>query len=217
MARTVNRTLIFLILCTLVLSAAPTARGAGCAKTCVSMHREGGELVITARRDPRPILRSSPTPIPSIAPSPSASLAPKKSAKRARPKFSDQIRELLPEGSFTLLPRRGALIHEPLLLRSFGCVDFAKRLPILDTSIELRLTPRIEWIWGDGQRDIWGVGAQRGAHIYSRAGKYLIQMRCQWSGLFRTPDSPWAPIPEGIFSTAVAQVELFRAQVFFTE
>ena len=213
MARTVNRTLIFLILCTLVLSAAPTARGAGCAKTCVSMHREGGELVITARRDPRPIVRSSP----SATPAPSASLAPKKSTKRARPKFSDQIRELLPEGSFTLLPRRGALINEPLLLRSFGCVDFAKRLPILDTSIELHLTPRIEWIWGDGQRDIWGAGAQRGAHIYSRAGKYLIQMRCQWSGLFRTPDSPWAPIPEGIFSTAVAQVELFRAQVFFTE
>ena len=146
MARTVNQTLIFLILCTLVLSAAPTARGAGCAKTCVSMHRERGELVITARRDPRPIVRSSP------APSASASFAPKKSTQRARPKFSDQIRELLPEGSFTLLPRRGAS-HQ--VLANLRCV--LNRIGVASniigcTSVQLVSRPDRDIHFGENRR-----------------------------------------------------------------
>ena len=206
------------------------AHGSNCAQTCVEIRREGGELVITARRDPVRVIRPtvSPTPTPSPSPSPpkrtTTSPPPRRKAParpgngvQKRPSFSDQIRELLPEGSFRTLPQSGALINEPLLIRAFGCAEFTKKLPILDTTVELRLTPQLWWVWGDGQSEVWAVSATRGAHIYSRAGRYLIQMRCQWSGWFRTPHSSWAPIPEGIVSTSQQRVELFRAHVFFTE
>lgn len=198
----------------LALMLAPEAQSADCSKTCVEVRREGGELVITARRDPirtvRPSISPSPTPTRRAQPRPTA-----RPVKRRN--FSDHIRELLPTGSFRTLPNGGALINEPLLVRSSGCVDLRKSLPILDTTVELQLHPEITWSWGDGQRESWSGSATRGAHIYRRAGRYLIEMRCQWRGWFRTPHSSWAPIPEGIYSTAIERVELFRAHVFFTE
>ena len=213
------------------------AQGANCAQTCVEIRREGGELVITARRDPvrvtRPSVTQTPAPTPSLKPSPTPSTSPSKApatspprrkaparsarATRPRPTLSDQIRELLPEGSFRTLPQSGALINEPLLVRALGCTELTKQLPILDTTVELRLRPVIHWVWGDGTNEVWAGSATRGAHIYTRSGRYVIQMRCQWSGWFRTPHSPWAPIPEGIASVAQQRVELFRAHVFFTE
>jgi hypothetical protein len=207
-------------------SALPNAHAAGCAKTCVSVVREGGELVITARRDPirrSAKVESSPTPIPT--PTLSKSTAPSQRGRvktpvrrgTPRPSLSDQIRELLPPGSFTLWPRAGAVIYEPLLIHAQGCAPFRKTLPILDTSILLELTPTIEWNWGDGSSESWRGAAQRGAHIYRRAGRYSIVMRCHWSGAYRTPESGWVPIPSGITSSTVQNVELFRAQVFFTE
>lgn len=227
-----NRRSVFftlLLLCpTTSIVVSPPAFSVDCTQTCVEVRREGGELVITARRDP---IRSAKTVRPSPAASPTQQPVqptqqpvqptrprPKATARSTpRPTFSDQIRELLPDGSFRLLPARGALIHEPLLVRAFGCSDVTKTLPILDTQVELRLTPRIEWSWGDGQRELWSGSASRGAHIYTKAGRYLVQMNCYWSGAFRTPHSPWAPIPEGISSSARQSVELFRAQVLFTE
>ena len=208
------------------MSALPNAYAAGCAKTCVSVVREGGELVITARRDPirrSAKVQSSPTPIPT--PTLSKSATPSQRGKNKaqvrkrtpRPSLSDQIRELLPPGSFTLWPRAGAVIYEPLLIHAQGCTPFRKTRPILDTSILLELTPSIEWNWGDGSSESWRGAAQRGAHIYRRAGRYSIVMRCHWSGAYRTPESGWAPIPTGITSSTAQIVELFRAQVFFTE
>ncbi len=197
---------------------APAALAADCSQTCVEVRREGGELVITARREPVRIIRKAPaaTPIPIPARTPAST--PTRVVKRTpQPSLSDQIREVLPEGRFATLPRYGALINEPLLIRTYGCSDFVKTLPILDTSIELRLSPRIEWIWGDGQQEFWGGSAVRGAHIYSRAGRYRIEMRCHWEGRFRTPHLPWTPIPEGIISTFAMERELFRARVFFTQ
>ena len=207
-------------------SALPNAYAAGCAKTCVSVVREGGELVITARRDPirrAAKVQSSPTPIPTPTRSKSATPSQRGRGKTPvrkgtpRPSLSDQIRELLPPGSFTLWPRAGAVIYEPLLIHAQGCAPFRKTLPILDTSILLEITPTIEWNWGDGSSESWRGAAQRGAHIYRRAGRYSIVMRCHWSGAYRTPESGWAPIPPGITSSTAQSVELFRAQVFFTE
>lgn len=207
-------------------SALPNAYAAGCAKTCVSVVREGGELVITARRDPirrSAKVQSSPTPIPTPTLSKSATPSQRGRGKTPvrrgapRPSLSDQIRELLPPGSFTLWPRAGAVIYEPLLIHAQGCAPFRKTLPILDTSILLELTPTIEWNWGDGSSESWRGAAQRGAHIYRRAGRYSIVMRCHWSGAYRTPESGWAAIPPGITSSTAQSVELFRAQVFFTE
>ena len=205
------------------------AHSAGCAKTCVSVTREGGELVITARRDPikrRPTV-SAPTPTPIPTPTPTATaLTPSRTTIKKpapprrttpRPTLSNQIRELLPEGSFTVLPRAGAVIYEPLLVHARGCAPFRKTLPILDTSIVLDLRPTIEWSWGDGSAESWPGAAARSAHIYKRPGRYLIVMRCRWGGEYRTPDSSWAPIPEGIISNSQQSIELFRAQVFFTE
>lgn len=197
------------------------AHSAGCAKTCVSVTREGGELVITARRDPikrRPTV-SAPSPTSTPLP-PSRTTAKKVSPPRRttpRPTLSNQIRELLPKGSFTVLPRAGAVIYEPLLIHAHGCAPFRKTLPILDTSIILDLRSTIEWSWGDGPAERWPGAAVRGAHIYQQPGRYLIVMRCRWGGEYRTPDSSWAPIPEGIISTSQQSIELFRAQVFFTE
>lgn len=214
------------------MSALPNAYAAGCAKTCVSVVREGGELVITARRDPiRRAAKVQSSPTPALTPTPTRTPTLSKSAtpsqrgknkaqvrkRTPRPSLSDQIRELLPPGSFTLWPRAGAVIYEPLLIHAQGCTPFRKTLPILDTSILLELTPSIEWNWGDGSSESWRGAAQRGAHIYRRAGRYSIVMRCHWNGAYRTPESGWAPIPPGITSSTAQSVELFRAQVFFTE
>ena len=229
MDRTMRKTLYlssFLIAHAIIVQSPASA--ADCTKTCVEVRSQGGELIITARRDPIRVLRPTPSPTPSPIPSPTANptatptsppaTARSQPRKRTpRPSLSDQIREILPEGRFEIWPKSGAIIYEPLLVRAFGCSDFAKVLPILDTTIELHLTPRIEWLWGDGEREIWGGSATRGAHIYNRSGRHVIQMRCLWSGRYRTPYTTWARIPEGIYSTAVREVELFRAQVFFTQ
>lgn len=212
-----------------------SASAKDCTKTCVEVRREGGELVITAKRDPvRPKIKppiSAPTYAASPTPSPTPS--PKHEAKKSKPvrrkkvtrvrkgvpqlSLSDQIRQVLPKGSFLLLPRRGALIREPLIVRASGCQVIHKRLPILDTEIELRLHPIVEWNWGDGYVESWSESQTRGAHIYQRPGLHLISMSCSWTGQYRTPDSSWSQIPEGIVSYAHQQVELYRAQVFFTE
>ena len=204
---------------------------AGCSHTCVEVHREGGELVITAHRDPvRPVAPTTPAP-PSVSPTPSPSATstirprrpvskiPKKPIKRApRPSLSNQIRELLPEGSFIVRPARGALVHEPLLIATSGCAPISKKLPILDTSVELNLQPTVFWKWGDGTSQWWSSGVQtRGAHIFDKSGRYLIEMECHWGGFFRTPNSPWLPIPQGILATSRQVIEIYRATLFFTE
>lgn len=201
-----------------------SAQSASCAKTCVTVTREGGELVITARRDPilrppKPIAAPSPSPTPSARPSISSGTPTRTPVRKRAPQrsLSDEIREVLPHTSFAVLPKAGAVIHEPLLVRALGCAPFQKTLPILDTSIHLNLYPTIEWSWGDGSVDRWRGAAERGVHIFSRPGRYLIAMSCEWSGAYRTPESPWAPIPSGITSIATQSVELFRARVFFTD
>lgn len=195
---------------------AQSARAADCAQTCVEVRRDGGELVISAHRDP---VRKTPAPQPSTqSPTKAPSVSPS-TRKKARPatSLSDQIREVLPAGSFTLLPRTGALIYEPLLIHSHGCSDFSKTLPILDTTISLRLDPVIYWNWGDGKYESWRGNADRGAHIFTRSGRYRIEMSCHWGGFFRTPNSSWLPIPDGISSVSSQIVALSRAEVFFTE
>ena len=225
----------FLVLASVGLGATSTAKD--CTKTCVEVRREGGELVITAKRDPirpkvairKPTPTPTPTPIPT--PTPTPKLTPKAIAVKPLPRkvptpvrtraaqlsLSDQIRQVLPEGGFTIMPRTGGLIREPLLVRSSGCEDIRKKLPILDTEIELYLRPKVQWDWGDGSTDFWPGNITRGVHIYLRPGRRLIMMSCTWSGQYRTPDSPWEEIPEGIISSAYRQVEIYRAQVFFTE
>ena len=217
----------------LAFSASPVipVHAAGCSRTCVEVHRDGGELVITAHRDPvRRVAPMTPAP-PSVAPTPSpratstikprrpASTNGKKPIKRApRPSLSNQIRELLPEGSFIVRPARGALVHEPLLIATSGCAPISKKLPILDTSVELNLQPTVFWKWGDGTSQWWSSGVQtRGAHIFDKSGRYLIEMECHWGGFFRTPDTPWLPIPQGILATSRQEIEIYRAAVFFTE
>lgn len=229
------------------LTLSPSIAGAkDCTKTCVEVRREGGELIITAKRDPirrivAPTPKPTPTPTPKPTPTPTSrasapattsKVLPKVAVRKVAPKvapkiavrvsepqvsLSDQIRELLPTGTFTLLPRVGALIKEPVILRAQGCQETTKRLPILDTEIELRLRPRIQWNWGDGSSAYWPGGVTRGVYIYQRPGRYLIIMNCLWAGQYRTPDSPWEEIPSGITSTDFQIVELFRARVFFTE
>lgn len=197
------------------------ARAAECTRTCVEVRREGGDLVISAHRDPvkRKVLpQLSPTPTPTRSPIATTRKSTERSQhKRARPSLSDQIREALPAGSFTLLPRTGALIYEPLLIHAHGCANIVKTLPILDTSISLMLDPALYWDWGDGSMEVWRGNAIRGAHIYHRPGRYRILMSCQWGGRFRTPDTPWLPIPDGIVSTSTSLVTLSRAQIFFTD
>ena len=217
----------FLVLASVGLGATSTAKD--CTKTCVEVRREGGELVITAKRDPirpkvtirKPTLTPTPTPTATpkaiaVKPLPRKVPTPVRT-RAAQLSLSDQIRQVLPEGGFTVMPRTGALIREPLLVRSSGCEDIRKKLPILDTEIELYLRPKVHWDWGDGSTDIWPGNITRGVHIYLRPGRHLITMICTWSGQYRTPDSPWEEIPEGIISNAYRQVEIYRAQVFFTE
>lgn len=194
------------------------ARGAGCEKTCVEVKREGGDLVITAHRDPvrRRVAPAISNPVPTSTPTPRKSSH--RRAHRSHSSLSDQIREALPRGSFSILPKRGAVIYEPLLIHSSGCSEVKKSLPILDTTIYLELRPQVQWRWGDGTSERWNSGVQtRGAHIYRRAGRYRVEMECHWGGSFRTPQSPWMPIPQGIFSSYNEVIQLFRAEIFFTE
>jgi len=224
MARTL-KTLILVIFLNVALFSKPNLANAGeCAQTCVTVTREGGELVITARRDPvkrKPVASaspsSSPSPSPTHAPFTTTQKSVSKRKAKSRPSLSDQIREVLPSVSFSILPRSGALIWEPLLIHQAGCAPVRKTLPILDTSITLDLQPTIQWSWGDGSSEVWSSGRARGAHIYHRPGRYLIDIRCMWEGSYRTPSSNWMEIPPGIISSSRQSVELFRARVFFTE
>lgn len=220
MARTLKTLLLIIFLSAALFSKIDLANAGECAQTCVTVTREGGELVITARRDPvkrKPVTSISPSPSPTYSPATTArNSAPKRKAK-PRPSLSDQIREALPSLSYSILPRSGALIWEPLLIQEWGCAPLRKTLPILDTSITFDLTPTLQWKWGDGSSEMWVSGRTRGAHIYQRPGRYVIEMRCTWMGLYRTPTSPWMEIPPGIVSSSRQSVELFRARVFFTE
>lgn len=207
---------VFLLSISLVNVNVESGYAADCRQTCVEVRREGGELVISAHRDP---IRRKVSPGISPTPSPShrAQSAPRAKRRKASSSLSDQIRELLPNGSFTLLPTAGALVHEPLLLHTHGCADFAKTLPILDTEISLTLDPVIHWSWGDGTEEYWRGNAVRGAHIFHRPGRYRIELRCQWRGWFRTPNSQWLRVPEGITSVHGQTVAISRAHIFFTE
>lgn len=215
MARAMRMYILLAAISAACLCDVPSAVARDCVRTCVDITREGGELVITARRDPvRKRVSSAPTPLSAPTPSRRPTI---KRARAPRPSLSDQIRQGLPPHSFTILPYQGALIWEPVIVRASGCTPLRKTIPILDTSILLDLHPSIEWSWGDGQSERWRGSTERFAHIYKRAGRYHLQMHCQWGGSFRTPDGPWRDIPSGIGSTFQSSIELFRAQIFFTE
>ena len=220
MARALKTLTLIIFLNAALFSKIDFANAGDCAQTCVTVTREGGELVITAKRDPvkrKPLASASPSPSPTHSPVTTTRKSASKRKAKPRPSLSDQIREALPAVSFSILPRSGALIWEPLLIHQAGCAPVRKTLPILDTSITLDLQPTIQWRWGDGSSESWEGGRARGAHIYQRPGRYLIEIRCAWQGRFRTPSSNWMEIPPGIISSSRQSVELFRARVFFTE
>ena len=220
MARALKTLTLIIFLSAALLSKIDLANAGDCAQTCVTVTREGGELVITANRDPvkrKPVASISPSPSPTYSPATTARKSVSKRKAKPRPSLSDQIREVLPGVSFSILPRSGALIWEPLLIHQIGCAPVRKTLPILDTSIILDLQPTVQWSWGDGSGESWAGGRARGAHIYQRPGRYLIDIRCMWEGSYRTPSSNWMEIPSGIISSSRQSVELFRARVFFTE
>ena len=143
---------------------------ADCRKACIDLTVENGELVITGKRiapkpkyTPRPIVKPTlkPSPKPTLTPSPKPT---RKVTRQVKPKpritpvrkkvirksLNDQIRQLLPTANIHLQPQSGALVHEPVIFWTGSPHNFKKSLYLLDVKIDLDLTVKSLWLWGDG-------------------------------------------------------------------
>ena len=97
MARALKTLTLIIFLSGALFSKIDFANAGECVQTCVTVTREGGELVITAKRDPvkrKPVASASPSPTHSPVTTTRKSVSKRKA--KPRPTLSDQIREALP-------------------------------------------------------------------------------------------------------------------------
>ena len=214
---------------------------ADCSKACIDLTVENGELVITGKRiapkpkyTPRPIVKRAlkPSPKPTLTPSlkpvvkptfrskpkPRTSSAPKKPAGKS---LNDQIRQLLPTATIYLQPQSGALIHEPVIFWTGSPHNFKKSLYLLDVKIDLDLTVKFLWLWGDGTTlGTTSLGAPFPAfeitHTYAQAGIHRVSLSSNWSGRYRLDGGVWQQIPGVITTSKATQIQIRQARTVFT-
>ena len=204
---------------------------ADCTKTCIDLTVENGELVITGKRTapkpkytPRPAPRPTSTTRPTVkAPikskrKPRTSPVPKKSVGKS---LNDQVREILPTASIYLQPQSGILIREPVIFWTDSPHNFKKSLYLLEVKIDLDLTVKFLWNWGDGST--FGttlIGAPFPSfeitHIYSRSGLSKVSLSSNWSGRYRLDGGVWQQIPGVITTMRSTQIQIKQARTVFT-
>jgi hypothetical protein len=202
---------------------------ADCSKACIDLTVENGELVITGKRiapkpkyTPRPIVKpvAKPTvkaPIKS-KPKPRTSPVPKKPAGKS---LNDQIRQLLPTANIHLQPQNGALVHEPVIFWTDSPHYFKKSLYLLDVKIDLDLTVKFLWLWGDGTTlGTASLGAPFPSfeitHTYAQAGMHRVSLSSNWSGRYRLDGGVWQQVPGVITTSKSTQIQIKQARTVFT-
>jgi len=214
---------------------------ADCSKACIDLTVENGELVITGKRiapkpkyTPRPIVKPTlkPSPKPTLTPSPKPT---RKVTRQVKPKWritpvrkkvirkslNDQIRQLLPTANIHLQPQSGALVHEPVIFWTGSPHNFKKSLYLLDVKIDLDLTVKFLWLWGDGTTlGTTSLGAPFPAfeitHTYAQAGIHRVSLSSNWSGRYRLDGGVWQQIPGVITTSKSTQIQIRQARTVFT-
>jgi len=204
-----------------------------CSEVCIDLTVENGELVITGKRTapkpkytPRPIVKpvDKPTVTPTTRPSTISKRKPRIAPARKKPvgkSLNDQIRQMLPTASINLQPQSGALIHEPVIFWTDSPQSFRKSLYLLDVKIDLDLTAKFSWIWGDGGSSKTPlIGAPFPSfeitHIYAQSGLNKVSLSSNWSGRYRLDGGVWQQIPGVITTTRSTQIQIRQARTVFT-
>jgi hypothetical protein len=218
---------------------------ADCSKTCIDLKVENGELVITGTRTPlKPKYTPRPAPkftvIPTTKPTPKPTTKPtpkptRKITRQVKPKpritpvrkkvvrksLNDQIRQLLPAASIFLQPQSGILIREPVIFWTDSPQSFKKSLLLLDVKIDLDLSAKFLWSWGDGTTlGTSLIGAPFPAfeitHTYLHSGLKAISLSSNWSGSYRLDGGVWLQIPGVITKMQSNQIQIMKARTVFT-
>ncbi|GDX23374.1 hypothetical protein LBMAG10_00390 [Actinomycetes bacterium] len=202
---------------------------ADCSKACIDLTVEDGELVITGKRTaPKPKYTPRPTVKPIARPTVKAPIKSKRKPRIASVRkkvvtksLNDQIRQILPTASIYLQPQSGVLIHEPVIFWTDSPQSFKKSLYLLDVKIDLDLTVKFSWIWGDGSTLATSlIGAPFPSfeitHIYSQSGLNKVSLSSKWSGRYRLDGGVWLQIPRVITTTRSTQIQISQARTVFT-
>lgn len=210
---------------------------ADCSKACIDLTVENGELVITGKRiapkpkySPRPTVK--PVARPTVTPTARSTVkAPIKSKRKARtspvPKkaagksLNDQIRQILPTAKIHLQPQSGILIREPVIFWTDSPQSFKKSLYLLDVRIDLDLTVKFLWSWGDGSTlGTTLLGASFPSfeitHTYKQSGLNKVSLSSNWSGRYRLDGGVWQQIPGVITTMRSTQIQIRQARTVFT-
>ena len=216
---------------------------ADCTKTCIDLTVENGELVITGKRTapkpkytPRPIPKPVVSPTQKPAPKPTLSKIPvRKAVQRVKPKpriapvrkkvvrksLNDQIRQLLPMANIYSQPQSGILIRDPLIFWTDSPRIFNKSLLLLDVKIDLDLSAKYLWSWGDGSTlETQLIGAPFPSfeitHTYLNSGVKKVGLMINWSGRYRLDGGVWLQIPGVITTNQSNQIQIMKARTVFT-
>ena len=216
---------------------------ADCTKTCIDLTVENGALVITGKRTPakpkytprpapKPVVSSTQKPVPKPTLSKSPARKPiqlVKSKPRITPvrkkvvrkSLNDQIRQLLPVASIFLQPQSGILIREPVIFWTDSPQIFKKSLLLLDVKIDLDLSAKYLWSWGDGstlETDLIGAPfpSFEITHTYLNSGVKSLGLMINWSGRYRLDGGVWLQIPGVITTNQSNQIQIMKARTVFT-
>jgi hypothetical protein len=216
---------------------------ADCTKTCIDLTVENGALVITGKRTPV-IPKYTPRPTPKPVASPTQKPAPKPTLSKSparepiqgvkpkpritpvrkkvvRKSLNDQIRQLLPVASIFLQPQSGILIREPVIFWTDSPQSFKKSLRLLDVKIDLDLSAKYLWSWGDGttfETDLIGAPfpSFEITHTYLNSGVKKVGLMINWSGRYRLDGGVWLQIPGVITTNQSNQIQIMKARTVFT-
>ena len=216
---------------------------ADCTKTCIDLTVENGALVITGKRTPakpkytprpapKPVVSSTPKPVPKptlsktparkpiqlVKPKPRITPVRKKVVRKS---LNDQLRQLLPVASIFLQPQSGILIREPVIFWTDSPRIFKKSLLLLDVKIDLDLSAKYLWSWGDGSTlETQLIGAPFPSfeitHTYLNSGVKSVGLMINWSGRYRLDGGVWLQIPGVITTNQSNQIQIMRARTVFT-
>ena len=216
---------------------------ADCTKTCIDLTVENGALVITGKRTPvKPKYTPRPLPKPVLSPTqkpvpkPTLSKIPvRKAVQRVKPKpriasvrkkvvsksLNDQIRQLLPMANIYSQPQSGILIREPVIFWTDSPQIFKKSLLLLDVKIDLDLSAKYLWSWGDGSTlETQLIGAPFPSfeitHTYLNSGVKSVGLMINWSGRYRLDGGVWLQIPGVITTNQFNQIQIMKARTVFT-
>ena len=216
---------------------------ADCTKTCIDLTVENGALVITGKRTPaKPKYTPQPVPKPVVSPTrkpvpkPTLSKIPvRKAGQRVKPKpriaplhkkvvrksLNEQIRQLLPVASIFLQPQSGILIREPVIFWTDSPQSFKKSLLLLDVKIDLDLSAKYLWNWGDNSTlETHLIGAPFPSleitHTYLNSGVKNVGLTINWSGRYRLDGGVWLQIPGVITTNQSNHIQIMKARTVFT-